>query len=541
MIPEAENPFHQQEIIEVIITSSNGQLRISVSQSCKFDRVARLFCEHRGWMLNETRFTLDGDRLKNDLTLFENDVRNHDVLDAFQQVFGGKGPTDSEIRQMLEECNSDTEDVPAVDSGPNNTDDNYKWYEDLKQELKEGYLILDQSNSQDQKLLYLLETDHLQPYEIIRLRNVYSWWEQTKLWRSEVERSNPVIVKRKVKANQDPCDIVKRPKRNIPDCTPVEKAVCTLDGKPIVTVSGKPVATTVGIPGITPVGIKNNATINKEPTDEVTPNKRKRLMKSLDLTTPSPLVKKSHVNEKEMKRMSVAVHLWAERKMGGVHYLQNNRLRDSEFEDILVFTGPASKWKLMKGRTLAQLRSLWRNSFGGKHSYRGDKKTGFENEFQRHAPNDQFCPFGHCNSGIMSQMDFDLVLLTPQKKFLNVIYEQKTVSSRQLFKENCVHEDNSEDEKVISDENIPQETIASPLTALGSSVESVDDEQPFPKDVKEDHKDDTKEVSEIRNTTICKENLNYVCHINECRKSFQTFFGYERHIADKHSEERLPK
>ena len=544
MMPEDENPFQHQEIVEVVLTSSNGQLKISASQNSKFDRVARLFCERTGWMLSETRFILDGDRLQNDLTLLENEIQNHDVIEAFQQVFGGKGPTDSEILQMLEECNSDTEDVPELDEGPNKTDVDYKWYEDLKLEFTKGYLILDRSNIQDQKLLYLLETDHLQPYEIIRLRNVYLLWEQTKFWRAEVDGSKPVRTKRKVKATEEPCDRVKRPRRNIPDlsdCTPVSQSVCKLDGKPLLAAVGNTDETAVDIQEGTQDGIQINTPINKEPTDEVTPNKRRRLMEYLDLTTPSPLVTKAHVNEKEMKRMSVAVHLWAERKMGGVHYLQTSRLRDSEFEDILVFTGPSSKWKLMKGRTLAQLRSLWRNSFGGKHSYRGDKKTGFENEFQRHAPNDQFCPFGHCNSGIMSQMDVDLVLLTPQKKFLNVIYEQKTVSSRQLFKENCVHEDNSEDEKVISDENIPQETIASPLTALGSSVESVDDEQPFPKDVKEDHKDDTKEVSEIRNTTICKENLNYVCHINECRKSFQTFFGYERHIADKHSEERLPK
>jgi hypothetical protein len=217
MMPEDENPFHHQEIVEVVLTSSNGQLKISASQNSKFERVARLFCERTGWMLSETRFILDGDRLQNDLTLLENEIQNHDVIEAFQQVFGGKGPTDSEILQMLEECNSDTEDVPELDEGPNKTDVDYKWYEDLKLELKGGSLILDRSNSQDEKLLFLLETDNLQPYEIVRLRNIYSCWEQTKLWRKEDDRSKPARKKQKVKSTLKPSNREKGQKSNIHD------------------------------------------------------------------------------------------------------------------------------------------------------------------------------------------------------------------------------------------------------------------------------------------------------------------------------------
>jgi hypothetical protein len=53
--------------------------------------------------------------------------------------------------------------------------------EELKQNLLEGKLVLDRSNDLDQKLLFLLETKHLQPYELIRLRNVYSFWESYNL------------------------------------------------------------------------------------------------------------------------------------------------------------------------------------------------------------------------------------------------------------------------------------------------------------------------------------------------------------------------
>ena len=69
----------------------------------------------------------------------------------------------------------------------------------------------------------------------------------------------------------------------------------------------------------------------------------------------------------------------------------------------------------MKNRTVAELRSLWRNTFGGKHYYRGDRKTGFENQLQRHSPSSTFCPFEHCGKGLMSPMDLDLILLTPTK------------------------------------------------------------------------------------------------------------------------------
>ena len=442
MISEDKNPSLEQELIDVVIISSYGQLSLSVKQNSKFDIVAKQFCEHTGWMLNKTRFILDGDRLRNDLTLLENEVHNHAVLDAFQEVFGGKGPTDKEILQMLEECDADTEDVPELDEGSNKTDIDYKWYEDLKLELKGGSLILDRSNSQDEKLLFLLETDNLQPYEIVRLRNIYSCWEQTKLWRKEDDRSKPARKKQKVKSTLKPSNREKGQKNNIHDLS----------------------------------------RFGKESNDEVTPNKRKKFMESLDLTTPSPLIRNTNLNEREMKRMSVAVHLWAERKMAGVQYLHTNRLKDSQFEDILEFTGPTSKWKLMKGRTLAQLRSLWRNSFGGKHFHRGHKKTGFENEFQRHVPSDPFCPFGHCSSGLMSPMDVDLVVLTPQKECFNVSDEKKTFSSRKLFKENSVNDDLLEDEEETSNKEILKVTTDSPLTARKRSVESFDEVSPLQKD-----------------------------------------------------------
>ena len=41
------------------------------------------------------------------------------------------------------------------------------------------------------KLLFLLETDSLQPYELIRLGNLYSSWEERKKWTEEPELEVP--------------------------------------------------------------------------------------------------------------------------------------------------------------------------------------------------------------------------------------------------------------------------------------------------------------------------------------------------------------
>ena len=199
--------------------------------------------------------------------------------------------------------------------------------------------------------------------------------------------------------------------------------------------------------------------------------------------TPSPILKPSSITEIEMKRVSVAVHLWAERKMGGVKFLHNTRLTDSHFEDILMFTGPGSNWNLMKETTLKQLRCLWRNTFGGKKYYRGHKKTGFENEAQRHTQSDQFCPFGHCSSGVMSPMDIDLIVLTPKRSTPLLLEKKATLSSRKLFETNEEMEESapSNEENATSYEETDKEALESV---------SIDD----PNDVNESEEKDRKKI-----------------------------------------------
>ena len=453
-----------------------------------------------GLKQSETRFLLDGNRVQDDLTLFENEIEHHSAIVVFQEMCGGKGPDDQmkKILEMLDECESGTDDSDEDDdeSSSDEKDTHYIWYEELKTKLKEGTLKLSKSNFQDQKLLYLLETDHLQPYEICKLRNVYSCWEQNLKWRedskkdieTETESLIKTRVEKKEKAPVKPSDRETRQKRSCQEMS--------LDSNSI---------------------------------DEITPIKRQKLLKTLGLGTPSPLIKNSTVNELEMKRISVCVHLWAERKMGGVSFLHNTRLENCHFKDILEFSGPGSKWNLMKNRSLPQLRSLWRNTAGGKHYYRGHRQTGLENEKQRHGPSSQYCPFSHCQSGIMSPMDVDLVILTPNK---TVVKEgTKPTLSRKLFEERIVNEANNNEgntddaNQLILDEHKRDEYESESVESDGNLSQT---EESAALKIEDENSEEKLEQ-------------NFVCKIEDCGKVFQTFSGFDRHKSVKHPQENFDK
>ena len=169
----------KDELVDIVISSEEGQFNITTRKNEKFLSVAKSVCELTGWKLIKTRFILNGERLQNDLTFKENEVQNHSVIDVMFEMVGGKGPTELEIRKMLEEEASEddeseeieypnqTAEANSAENDCSHTDVNYKLYEELKLELKEGTLILDRSNCQDKKLLLLLETDDLEPYETL--------------------------------------------------------------------------------------------------------------------------------------------------------------------------------------------------------------------------------------------------------------------------------------------------------------------------------------------------------------------------------------
>ena len=508
------------DIIDILIHSPSVQIKLTTCRRSKFRTISAMFCELTGWDKCETRFTLDGDRLQDDLTLLQNDIGHGTEIDAFKEMLGGKGPDPEEILKMLEQCDSDADeasDYEDVGDSSLHRDPGNILYEELKLKLKEGKLKLDRENDYDKKLCFLLETDNLQPYELLRLRNVYSFWEQSKplreeveTFKSEIEFSKRTERKRKMK-----------PKRT-------------------------------------------NENTSAHLDDDATPNKRKKLLEAHDIRTPSPLIKRSRVNETEMKQLSVSVHLWAERKMGGVTFLQNVRLNTSNFEDILQFTGSNSKWNLMKSRTLPQLRKLWRNTLGDKHYFRGHSETGFENELQVHSPAEPYCPFGHCSSGFLSPMDLDLMRLTPKKILTLDSEEKRKLSSRKLFgyEENQtdsyeqrshtavvdtsidggsseISTEKNDEDNIPSNEVVVEDSSQNAVVVEDSSQNEVvvDDssqnELPVVPDDKKQEKLATNKVEKPK-----EEEPNYTCKI--CSRAFQTFSGFERHNSDKHnSKEKI--
>ena len=153
----------------------------------------------------------------------------------------------------------------------------------------------------------------------------------------------------------------------------------------------------------------------------VTPLKRAKIMEEFKLKTPSPLLKKPYIKEELMMGVSASVHLWADRKPGGIKYLLLNKLTEEDFEDIINFAGPNSSLNILKDLTNSQLRSLWRNTSRNSKSYRGHNITGYENDLQLHENSKIYCPFGHCRVGIMRPLDFDMIqLTTPEQKQLPV-------------------------------------------------------------------------------------------------------------------------
>ena len=196
-----------------------------------------------------------------------------------------------------------------------------------------------------------------------------------------------------------------------------------------------------------------------------TPKQRDYLFKKFGMSTPSPLIKQTRITEEELRRFSVAVHLWAERSQRGVQILQDVRLTDKHFREILGFAGPGSKWNLLKGRSILQYKSMWRNIAQGRHYYRGHPETGYETDSKVHEPSSPFCPFDHCKKGIMSPIDLDLILLTPTNE------KCKSKTNRKLF---TVNTDNKKD---INKESYASEILTDLLKPFGPGEEILTDLQ----------------------------------------------------------------
>ena len=118
-------------------------------------------------------------------------------------------------------------------------------------------------------------------------------------------------------------------------------------------------------------------------------------MSKFDIQTPSPFSKLTKITEEDMKIISITIHLWAEKKFGGIKLLQEVRLTENHFQEIIFLAGPGSKYNIMKHKSIVQLKNLWRNNTKSKKYFRGHPETGFETDKKLHGSS---CQFAHLHT-----------------------------------------------------------------------------------------------------------------------------------------------
>ena len=278
-----------------------------------------------------------------------------------------------------------------------------------------------------------------------------------------------------------------------------------------------------------------------------TPQKRKKYLERFQWKTPSPLMKQSKVKKETMTRLSLAVHLYAEEYLGGIKGLQNMRLEETHFQEILDFAGPGTMYNLINGRTPYQYKCLWRNSAKSKDIFRGHPSFGFENERGRHDSSIQYCPFQHCSKetvNSMSPLEIDIRLVTP-KRGKDIHPKPNKTLSRKLFNDNRI--------------KTPLKSLVEPITEgieknddMGETLEQSPTKQKLlsrKRKLLDEMEDLTKKLgkyeanqSENKRKDISSNQLSLLkCQSNGCDKLFTSMFGLLKHMRSHHSEEDIAK
>ena len=508
-------------------------IKKKLRQHCKLRNSARLFYDGREMNANDTPENLgieDGHHIEvyNNMIggggqIFLNeegilDALNEDKNDTDKnETDTDKNETDT-VESLLEDLNDDTNensnstpykfelentveninpDMSEIETERNyGSEDlqgnNSEFINQLRQEYRDGKLL--KSNNLHKKIICLLDLPTICPAELRRLKHLY----ETKLKHDEWNADKIEIVnslkkttkKRKLNNLKVERNMRKRSKIAIPDC--IEENMHS------------------------PKYVSSKVTESRSLLTPKQRKQRKMLLAKLKTTTPSPLKRKDFVSEEEMRRFSATVHLFAELRLGSIRKLQDFRLKSKDFKDLIQFAGPGSKWNLLKGRSITVYKNLWRNMTKSKHVYRGHANTGFENDLKVHEPIAPFCPFEHCKTGIMSQMDLDLIIMTPPKLNSYVLdTKQIGTSSRRLFGSNSKNYQTEEFKSPEEGKTDAISEILEPITECGAG--------------KTDFFENEKEHSGI--------NEIFKCEISNCEFSFETTVGLRRHQRKVHNLE----
>ena len=468
----------------------------------------------------------------------------------------GEGRMDKEVddsEQEFQESYSkeigdgrvDDEDM-LHDTDINIENDSLEWLSILRNQFNDGKFT--EKRPLHKKIIYYLQLPKLEPVELKILKSIVDM--KTKLDEWAVERGEPVpkeIRKRKrgnfTAEKRERClrsklcstSTLQKQEENDKETNGADRRSLQVGGN----ISGG--AEIEENRGTEETNTKDNQrnTIEPDACSE-TPNHRKILFRKFGMCSPSPLIKKKKPTEEELRRLSVAVHLWAEKSCGGIKILQEVRLTDRHMKEIFNFAGPYSKWKLLKERSILQYKNMWRNTIKGQHHYHGHPETGFENKMKVHDPSDEFCPFGHCRSGIM--IDMDLIMLTPKRIPSSTNITNLTVSAnRKLFSPIKSHEKIQIDQDDVTFDDWSSEDNHQFVVKPSPTKQELKQQNRYllkqvkllkKKGIQDNIKkqESKKEIPKMKIQNIMK------CEIENCGKEFTTVIGLSKHQKKIHEQ-----
>ena len=554
------------------------------SQKDMIGEVKKAFCHAEKLKLSSVRLLLNGQRLHDKGTIESLSLKEtDDVIEAFIEMTGGGKPektkklsSEQEIRNVLEESFEDTFDSesdkepehPKDKTNPTEQEDTNKdmgdnfesqiddclqadlvkcsieMEGDCREISSEQYVdnlrkneTFSRKKPLDTKIIQLLDLPNISAVEVGILRNYMEM--RSKLEELSENDDKPKVIKRKRKIKQGE---VMKVTRNLRRKTEGEESLLEEDAResntfedPVDEQQEKTDDSNKDVKDGEP--LETPRKLDKNVANQETPKQRNKILNIFGIGTPSPFVKSSKSTEADLKRLSVAVHLWAHKSVGSMKFLLEERLTDKHFYLILEFAGPTSKWKILKDRPACQYKRMWRNAVKGNHYYRGHPATGYETESRLHSPGTQFCPFQHCKPGLMSPFDVDLTVLTPLQKD----HEQKerilSNTNRKLF---------------TPEKHTEIETCKASVVGCAdeSFRETQDPGYPTPKKQELMRQNVAlkqelqimkmtyvnREVSEVSNAS--KEVL-VECKVNGCGKKFRSTFGLSKHHKNEHGNENI--
>ena len=401
----------------------------------------------------------------------------------------------------------------------------------LRKDYEDGKLC--PTNSFDKKIIHFLKLPTLAPVEQQILKNIVDQKHAHRSFKDATDKLFPVTSKKRKRLHVEDNrldNLREKKSRRIQQLRETSKGTIECS-----------------------IGDSVNETTNKdcERDNELnidTPKKREILLKKFEIKTPSPLMKLSKVTEEEMRRFSIAVHLYAEVKFGSTNSLQKVRLKEKNFKEILEFAGPGTRYNLIKGRSVLQYKCLWRNSAKSKNTFRGHPESGFEDELKLHNASKKFCPFEHCSKGILDSvnpLEIDLVL-TPPSRFQQRRSDQtgEKSTSRRLFSKNKNSSFNKE--SLDLEERTAYQMASTPTISHDNRFDA--DPSPTKEELKIKKMKLLEEIKLVTEKLGKKEgeshsyNTNIVnCKIEDCNKEFTSALGLIKHQKKYHSDLDIQK